>query len=64
MTTLTKRKNIRIKRGEETKVCICCEKEKDVLEFRIFWYQATKRGKPIGEKERRRLEKCMECKGK
>lgn len=57
-------KRIRRRKGEETKKCLHCEEEQDIIKFRIYWYQPTKRGKPIGEKERRRLDKCNKCRGK
>lgn len=52
---------IRAKVGVETKHCLWCDCEKDVIEFQPYWYQPKRCGKPYGDPVRRRLNKCKDC---
>jgi len=50
--------------GSEFKKCYICNIEKDVTKFHSRWYQPQRNGKPYGDKERRRANRCKECANK
>lgn len=51
----------RAKRDQEFIKCSRCEIEKDVCNFRSYWYQPTIRGVLDGEPVRRRTKCCSDC---
>lgn len=60
---MNKRPNgtVRTKTGIETKKCLYCEEDKDVINFQSYWYQPKRCSKPYGDPVRRRLNKCKTC---
>lgn len=47
---------------EETRVCTRCNKELPILSFQSYWYQPLRGGKAYGERVRRRIKTCYDCK--
>ena len=52
---------IRSKVGLEQQTCSRCGESKDIICFQSYWYQPTRDKKPYGEKVRRRMTCCNDC---
>lgn len=52
---------IRSCKGVDSKKCIRCEKNKDVVNFQSYWYQPKRNKQPYGDPIRKRMRSCKQC---
>jgi hypothetical protein len=61
MSEQIKKTPLRARPGSEFKTCSRCKENLDIINFHVYWYQATWNGEKVGEREQRRLNSCKEC---